>query len=96
MCARRTESVSDACRTGLGVGKDSPLNSLTEDLIQLVLVQNFQPVVKGFKFSGMVKLYKAFKLSVTPPKDKQKVYQLKIELGNFEPKAGEAELDHIE
>ena len=78
------------------LGADSPLNSLTEDLIQLILVQNFQPVVnlKGSKFSGIVKLYKA--LFVTPPKDKQKVYQLKIELGNFEPRAGEAELDYIE
>ena len=76
------------------LGKDSPLNSLTENLIQLMLVQNFQPVVKGSNFSGIVKLYKA--LAVTPPRDKQKVYQLKIQLGNFEPRGGEAELDHIE
>ena len=53
-----------------------------------------QPVVKGSKFSCIVKLYKA--LSVTPPKDKRRAYQLKIELGNSEPKAGEAELDYIE
>ena len=75
------------------LGADSPLNSLTEDLVRLILVQNIQPVVKGSRFSSIVKLYKA--LSVTPPKDKRRVYQLKIELGNSEPKAGEAELDYI-
>jgi len=33
---------------------------------------------------------------VTSPEDKRTVYQLKIQLGNTEPKAGEAELEHIE
>ena len=42
-------------------------------------------------------LFRSYKaLSVTPPKDKRRVYYLKIQLGNFEPRAGEAELDYIE
>ena len=91
-------SVTDVLTVYMGMharlGADSPLNSLTEDLVRLILVPNVQPVVKGSRFSGIIKLYKA--LSVTPPKDKRRVYQLKIEPGNSEPKAGEAELDRIE
>ena len=91
-------SVTDVLTVYMGMhsrlGADSPLNSLTEDLVRLILVPNVQPVVKGSRFSGITKLYKA--LSVTPPQDKRRVYYLKIQLGNFEPRAGEAELDYIE
>jgi len=76
------------------VGNGSLLNSLTEDLTQLIVVKYYETTVKGSQFSRIAKLYK--NLSVTSPEDKRTVYQLKIQLGNTEPKAGEAELEHIE
>lgn len=76
------------------LGNDSLLNSLTEDLTQLIMVKYYETTVKGSQFSRIANLYK--NVSVTSPEDKRTVYQLKIQLGNTEPKAGEAELEHIE